>query len=47
MVFEFEINSAFGSGKDNGDFVFSPGDFIDVSGILLLAESMVKFLLCA
>jgi len=27
--------------------VFCPGDFIDISGILLLAGNLVKMLLCA
>ena len=36
MVFEFEVDGAFGSGEDDLDFMFCPGDFVDVGSVLLL-----------
>ena len=34
MVLQFEIDCAFGGGKDDGDFMLSPGYFVDVRSIL-------------
>ena len=35
MMFQFEVDCAFSCGEDNGNFVFRPGDFIDISRVLL------------
>ena len=37
VMFQFEVDCSFGSGEDDGNFVFLPGDFIDISSILLSA----------
>lgn len=38
VMFQFEIDSPFGGWEDDGNLVFGPWDFIDVSSILLLAN---------
>jgi hypothetical protein len=35
MMFQFEVDCSFGGGEDDGNFVFRPGDFIDISSVLL------------
>jgi hypothetical protein len=36
VVFQFEVDCAFGGGEDNADFMLGPGDFINIRRILFL-----------
>ena len=38
MVFKFQINGPFGGGEDDLDFMFCPGDFVNVCCVLEISE---------